>query len=141
MPTGPAGVKVEVRVGGGRPQGRTGSSLRGFGYSRIVLRGPAETAKDPQEGGILRRHWWQVLADPAPLPPVPRVVEAGKFVFEELGSHESGTLAGKGVSPQEAQRPGVGEEELVHEVDQPGLTPVVGHGGEPDLPVHPQVVG
>ena len=150
VPTEPADVKVRAAIGGGGLShgGRPGvSCLAGFPFARSIiagsiLQGPAETAQDIQQGGIVRRHGWQILADPASLPPVSgAVVEAGELVFVELGSHEGGPFAGKRVLPQEAQRAGVGEEEFVDQVDQPGLMTVVGHGGEPDLPVHSQVIG
>jgi hypothetical protein len=118
VPTGLADVKVRAVIGGGGPShgGRPGvSCLAGFAFARSIsarsisarsiiarsiLQGPAETAQDIQQGGIVRRHGWQILADPASLPPVSgAVVEAGELVFVELGSHEGGPFAGKRVLP------------------------------------------
>src|SRR4030088_3220302 len=104
-----------------------------------------ETAR--RSGYLIRRAQVDrrdVLPDRGPFPPgarLPKLPPAGEPVTVELGPDEGRRRAGEGVTAQQGQDVLVAGQQLVQERHEPRVGVAGRQGGEPHLPVQPQMVG
>ena len=93
------------------------------------------------EVGVFERQRWQVVRDFFTLPPGAVGAGFGEVVEVEIGADEFGPGVGERVVGEEAEGVRVVGEKLTHQIEDPRVVAVVGHGCEPHLPVEFPVPG